>query len=334
MDAKQAAIPWQVELLAVVLLAAGVAVWAAALRRILRRKRILPQWPRRPVPWTLPLVVAAAAITFGLRLFAVAVVQLAEATGEPPTPDRSLGPIDLASLLLADTLGSLLALPAVVGLLVLASRATPSDLGWNPRWLILDLRLGLLAFAASVVPVYGVNLLVQHLLQIDKGHPLLEALAEPQGVGFLALVFFSAVVVAPVLEELLFRVVLLGWLESAFGCFGSRGLKGQAPGSEIFPLEQQPDDFLRLPQESPEPSAAGKASRPASPRCWAAIAISAVLFGLMHWGHGAAPVALSLLGLVLGYLYQRTGRVTPCVVLHMVFNALGVAVGMTVDPSL
>jgi len=46
-----------------------------------------------------------------------------------------------------------------------------------------------------------------------------------------------------------------------------------------------------------------------------------VAFGLAHLGHGVAPIPLVLLGLVLGYVYQRTHRIVPCIVAHMLFNA-------------
>ena len=41
---------------------------------------------------------------------------------------------------------------------------------------------------------------------------------------------------------------------------------------------------------------------------WAPILLSAGVFGLAHSGQGAAPAAIVLLGVVLGYLYQRTHR--------------------------
>ncbi len=334
MEAHQATTAWQVQVLAVVLLAAAVAIWSAAVRRLLRRGRLLPQWPRRPVPWTLPLVLATMGVTFGLRLFAVALVQLAQATARHAGPDQLLTSAELAPLLLGDTLGSLVALVVVVGLLVTASRASSRDLGWNPRWLSLDLRLGLLAFAAVVVPVYALHLAVQHLLQSEKGHPLIEALAKPQGTGFLVLVFFSAVVVAPVLEELLFRVVLQGWLESALGCLGSVHTAAGADSPQWVSLSQEPLPAEHSPPALAESKTTGSASRQISRRCWMPIVVSAGLFGLVHWGHGAAPVALTLLGVTLGYLYQRTGRLVPCVTLHMVFNALGVGLSLTVGPSL
>jgi len=52
-----------------------------------------------------------------------------------------------------------------------------------------------------------------------------------------------------------------------------------------------------------------------------AIAGSALIFALTHLGHGPAPIPLFLFGLGLGYLYERTGRLWPCIFAHALFNA-------------
>jgi membrane protease YdiL (CAAX protease family) len=56
------------------------------------------------------------------------------------------------------------------------------------------------------------------------------------------------------------------------------------------------------------------------------LGVAAVLFGLAHIGstEAASLPALMLFGLVLGLLYQRTGRLGPGVVAHMAFNGLTV----------
>jgi membrane protease YdiL (CAAX protease family) len=40
----------------------------------------------------------------------------------------------------------------------------------------------------------------------------------------------------------------------------------------------------------------------------------------MHASHGPDPVPLFVLALGLGYLYQRTHRLLPCVVVHLLLN--------------
>ena len=54
---------------------------------------------------------------------------------------------------------------------------------------------------------------------------------------------------------------------------------------------------------------------------WLPIAISAVMFGAVH-GNIAQFIHASLLGLLLGWLYYRTGSIVPGVVLHWVNNSI------------
>lgn len=58
---------------------------------------------------------------------------------------------------------------------------------------------------------------------------------------------------------------------------------------------------------------------------WLAIALSAVLFGLVH-GNNAQFVHAFLLGLLLGWMFYRTGSILPGMVLHIVNNSVAYAV--------
>jgi membrane protease YdiL (CAAX protease family) len=61
------------------------------------------------------------------------------------------------------------------------------------------------------------------------------------------------------------------------------------------------------------------------------ILISSALFGAAHFGYGPEPLPIFLLAIVLGYVYQRTHRIIPCIVAHALFNGLTMATlwGMT-----
>ena len=52
---------------------------------------------------------------------------------------------------------------------------------------------------------------------------------------------------------------------------------------------------------------------------WAAIAVSAVIFAVVHANPAQMPHAL-LIGLLLGWMYYRTGSILPGIALHWVNN--------------
>jgi hypothetical protein len=55
---------------------------------------------------------------------------------------------------------------------------------------------------------------------------------------------------------------------------------------------------------------------------WIAIGITSLIFALLHWSHGPAWVALTVLAAGMGYLYQRTHRIVPSLVVHGLLNNL------------
>lgn len=59
---------------------------------------------------------------------------------------------------------------------------------------------------------------------------------------------------------------------------------------------------------------------------WAAAGASGVLFGAVHLASGDAAVAglLALFGVILAWLYERTGSLGPPIVLHMVNNGIAI----------
>jgi hypothetical protein len=52
------------------------------------------------------------------------------------------------------------------------------------------------------------------------------------------------------------------------------------------------------------------------------ILVSSLLFGLAHAGYGPEPVPLFLFAIFLGYVFQRTNRILPCIVAHALFNSV------------
>lgn len=104
-------------------------------------------------------------------------------------------------------------------------------------------------------------------------HPTLEALrGGPLPVPIRVALWVSAVVVAPVAEEVFFRGILQTFLVRIVGTR------------------------------------------------WRAIALAAVAFGLVHVSQVHTVVALALLGMLLGFAYERTGSILVPIGIHAVFN--------------
>lgn len=59
-------------------------------------------------------------------------------------------------------------------------------------------------------------------------------------------------------------------------------------------------------------------------RPWAAVGLTGVFFALVHAPYWDTMPALFVLAVVLGYNYERTGRLTAPIVIHALFNAINV----------
>jgi membrane protease YdiL (CAAX protease family) len=182
---------------------------------------------------------------------------------------------------------------AIVFVLVTVYRATWADLGLpNTRQeAAAEATLGVVAALAALAPVYIVLMaLVWHFGERSQ-NPLLEKLDEhPSGVVFAAAAI-AAVFAAPVFEEIVYRLAIQGWLE-------------------------------KLPMRSE--AAAELAELDVATTQWTPILISSALFAAAHFGfaYGYSPVPLFLLAIILGYIYQRTHRILPCIIAHMTFNSI------------
>jgi membrane protease YdiL (CAAX protease family) len=58
---------------------------------------------------------------------------------------------------------------------------------------------------------------------------------------------------------------------------------------------------------------------------WLPIAISSIIFALLHYSHGPDWIPLTLLAMGIGYVYQRTHRLVPGLVVHAVLNSLSLS---------
>ncbi len=188
--------------------------------------------------------------------------------------DAKEGPLPLVLAVPGNMVGQVITVAACLFVAGITFRhGIRRGLGLTLRHWGVDLVRGALGVLVILPPVLAVKfgataLLPERWIHI---HPYIEA-AETQHGLLLAMIAFSAVVMAPLSEELLFR----GMIQSML--------------------------------------------RQSTHRPWAAIAITSVLFGLIHYQMPQDVPALILFGAALGYNYERTGRLTGSVFLHACFN--------------
>jgi len=222
--------------------------------------------------------------------------------------------------------------------------ASNEDLGLpvDKSQLVRDLGIGAIACLASLLPIYAVQIVLFMAFDPQIQHPLIEELVKNHTPAMLLVGFVTAVVAAPIYEEFTFRLLLQGWLER----IEDEKLRYEptarvpATASESFLLDdselasstglQEPmvttqdvpeSHYLSVLADQQQFDPPEKGLWRELPHGWLPIMISGFLFGLAHLGHGVAPIPLVIFGIVLGYMYQRTHRLVPCIVAHSMFNA-------------
>ena len=167
-------------------------------------------------------------------------------------------------------------------------------------------------------------------LEHPGAHEMLEILGQTHSPGLRALIYLSAIVVAPLFEELLFRGHLQTLLVAAFSAIASpvpAPLPAPAPGPAQIaddaaiecpaPHGQPVLDYAPPPRRDSTPAGAGAR--------WLAITITSVLFALVHGALWMMP-PIFFLSLCLGYVYERTGNLWAAITVHLMFNLASVTI--------
>ncbi len=314
--------PW-IGALTIGLLVASVVTWGYLVSRLLRFGRILVYEPRRPVPWGWPAAVLAV-------LFVLTALLAAASAGPPDPPSVIPSPLQAAGRILGLMLFEVLVTGAALALTATFSSLNLADLGL-PRYVdgfLRDVRIGIVAWLAALAPVFGLLLVARYLLnQLEEPshHPLVDTVSKDPYFGVMLLATVAVVVVAPICEEIIFRLLLQGWLEK----WENERVGRQEVESTVETgmtndecrmtnEDQLPHDGSSFALDPPRRGLAGL------PYGWLPILVSSLLFALAHIGYGPEPVPLFVLALILGYVYQRTHRIVPCMVTHALFNLIAV----------
>jgi membrane protease YdiL (CAAX protease family) len=217
------------------------------------------------------------------------------------------------------------------------SRTRPDQLGLTMRRFGRNALAGLIGWMILTPPVFAIFQLVRYLSsQSGKPtveHHALEKIAHQQlfPVEWLML-FFTAMVAAPMLEELTFRGVLQPWL-AARRWGGHVAMLGSLVLAMLFRWQHWRDAW-------PEGiSALATATAPALfvlalvpiylLVCWRsrtplgpALFGTSLLFACIHSSVWPTPVPLFVLSLGLGILAYRSGSLVGPIVLHGLFNGV------------
>lgn len=335
----------------------SIATCIVLLARMRLRGQLLPFTPRRPIPWN-----AVAFVLAGIMVLTAIAGGISDLMrSEPPAFEQPTNPAlapeteagkkspdwaDTAAQLIYGTTQELILVGGALAVIAVYFRASRRDLGLpgNPRELAHDVFIGGVVGIASLAPIriiQGLLLTLWGAPEMESGHPLVKMLTDgPPSALVMLLASFTAVVVAPVCEEISFRLLLQGWLEKweavklGIWAESTPGAEGDAvddaatiaemtndecrTSNEANTDETERSSIIDPPSSIDAPPDRGYAGMPFG---WFPIIATSVLFGLAHFGYGPEPLPLFVLALMLGYVYQRTHRIVPCIVAHAIFNA-------------
>ncbi len=185
--------------------------------------------------------------------------------------------------------GQLAQLPLIVYIFVRVTRQGDGLRSFGIRSSQLNglMARGVLGLVCTIPLVLGIGVLMAAISELWIGerpqiaHQMLDQVVQSHSPEAIFLMMISAGIIAPVIEEVIYR----GLLQSA---------------------------LLNLS---------------AVHRRWSVILVAASWFTLMHYGavEWQGMPSLFVMGVILGWLYERTGSLWPSIVLHMGFNMFNMA---------
>lgn len=319
------------QFLASIILGTLAAIFAAYLwlfRQLRDGKPLLPiAKPPRPVPWGLGTILA---VLLSLFLSGSLLKTTYSALRKPAPPSATApivppaSPVKIPLFTLTEQIGllsvlNLLLLVALPVLVYLLSGASRSDLGLTGEHLLRNIQIGTVAFLLITPLLILTNAFAQLLwallVKAPVPHPLFEMLRNEGNTQTYVLAYLSAGILAPAVEELIFRGIIQAWLARFFAEKPTPAIADLAD-LESFTNVRQPRWTPRFPRWLPLPPL-GPNFRRSLP-----ILLTSTFFALVHFPQMPAPFAIFFLSLLLGLLFQRTNSLVPSFVLHGLFNSL------------
>ena len=239
--------------------------YVAALVRFVKRQPLLPDRPRRIVPWGITSIGILIVLWLGVQYGAVRVFVSVKSAANPVPPVAGKvegGKKATARLVTARdqivlmAVSSLFLIPLVPMSLRATSQARAEDLGLR-KFRFSDVAFGVMS-CLLLLPVTMSLMVLLALFIKPQQHLVMEALRNDHSGVMAMFALFTAVVAAPILEELFFRGVFLGWLTNLTVGNSSAGTDSGRLGSNEsepivdFETEPEPENPYLAPHTSLE----------------------------------------------------------------------------------
>jgi membrane protease YdiL (CAAX protease family) len=220
------------------------------------------------------------------------------------------------------------------------SGARLRDVGFRLEGWGQQAAVGVCATLIAIPVVYSIQF-ASILIWNPNAHELQKMLLDDFGGGTAYLAIVSAVILAPIVEELLFRGILQRWWIDFF----MRRTRTPDLMTESVPvlrptdLDGLVDTGRSASDEAPlsshdfqSPEAVQSNSLPwhNSASVIAGIVITSLIFAVIHAGQWPAPIPLFVLALIIGSVYYRTGSLIAAICMHATFNGFSTLVAIVV----
>ncbi len=263
-------------------------------RRIKLGKPLLDQWSREESTLDLLDVVLTFFCYFGVQVAGVLFI-----VSNPDPSDLTHHFLQMSPFNSAAGLTTLLTVFLLVPILYYRRRDLRAFRLRHDRLKEL-LKIGLLAAILLIPLTMAINVIVG-LLVTPYSHPVIDTLLAEASVETLIYTAITVVVAAPIVEEFVFRGVVLTYLQRAFS--------GNWSTSTLILCKQS---------EKPDNQFAASDTF----QRHGANLLTSLIFAALHLGQGAAPIPLFLLSFGIGYVANKTGSIIPCILIHMLLNGI------------
>lgn len=291
-----------------------LACWIIYLYGTWKRRQVLSLEQRKEVPWgAIDVVLILGSMLFAKFLGQLCAIQwISWKTGLDWSEVNQQVALENANILVGTGIFfSVLQMVFAVFYLKKAQGSTWADLGFDIAKIKRQIGAGLVASIMIIPLVVVVNVLIHVLLKVEYSHQVMTMVRYS-----LLITAVSTVLVAPIVEEFHFRVVLQGFLQRITKLDLDkkvRIIQGDVRAKKLLDADSKSRNSKRRDELFNK-------SREVTRPPWWPILISSLMFASVHAGQGAAPYALFALAMMLGFLYRQTNSIVPCILVHLFLN--------------